>query len=416
MPDPLLDSSASGILVVDDDVMQGKIIGGLCANIGRLAICATSFEAAADLLATRSFECVTIDLSLGNHDGIELLRLIADLGIIPRVIIISGCEERILNATVRMAHAAGISDAVSLPKPINLAALRELLTVRSRDGRSPSRAFDRTKMTITAGHLQRAMMRHEIYPAFQPKIELSTGRVVGCEALARWDSAELGSVGPDRFVPLAEETGYIKPITLAMLRSALETARDFIQQDRDFVVAVNLSATLLSDPTIPEEVDRLLTEVGVPAKALMIEVTETTAMSDMPQAMDILLRLRIKGVGVSMDDFGTGYSSLSALARMPFCELKIDRLFIKNCLVDPDMWKVVASSVAIAHQYGMTAVAEGIEDGDTWRALDALGCDVGQGFEFSRALPRQAFATWYAGWNRKLSEIVAVKQPLLKGA
>jgi EAL domain-containing protein (putative c-di-GMP-specific phosphodiesterase class I)/FixJ family two-component response regulator len=416
MTDPLLDISASGVLVVDDDVMQGKIISGLCANLGRLAACATSFEAAADLLATRSFECVTIDLSLGNHDGIELLRLIADLGIIPRVIIISGCEERILNATVRMAHAAGIADAVSLPKPINLATLREMLRVRSNDGLSRLRAFDRSKVVITAGHLQRAMLRREIYPAFQPKIQLSTGRVVGCEALARWDSAELGSIGPDLFIPLAEETGYIKPLTLAMLRNSLDTARDFIRDDPDFVVAVNLSATLLTDPTIPEGIDRLLCDAGMPAKALMIEVTESTAMSDISQAMDILLRLRIKGVGVSMDDFGTGYSSLSALAQMPFCELKIDRSFLKNCLRDPDMWKVVASSVAIAHQYNMKAVAEGIEDDDTRRALEALGCDVGQGFEFSRALPRQAFATWYAGWNRKLAESAASSEPVRKGA
>jgi EAL domain-containing protein (putative c-di-GMP-specific phosphodiesterase class I) len=196
----------------------------------------------------------------------------------------------------------------------------------------------------------------------------------------------------------------MKSMTMQMLRESMKIARGIQAADPDFVVAVNLSATLLSDVSIPEEVERLLDEAGLPARSLMIEVTETVAMADIAQAMDILLRLRIKGIGVSMDDFGTGYSSLSALARMPFCELKIDRSFIRNCLVDADMWKVVAASVAIAHEYGMIAVAEGIEDLATWQALEKIGCDIGQGFQFSRALREDAFIDWCEGWNRRLGD------------
>jgi EAL domain-containing protein (putative c-di-GMP-specific phosphodiesterase class I) len=396
--------AAPRILVVDDELLQGSIISGVCSRLGYKSSYAPSVQAAAELISTQVFDCVTVDLSLGDRDGIELLRLIAALDVVPRVIVISGCERRILNATVRMAHAAGIVDAISLPKPVDLALLREVLVDRRRVDRLTQRSFDSVHRDISQAALRSALERGEIYAAFQPKIELSTGKLVGCEALARWDSPEFGSIGPDIFIPVAEQAGCIKAMTMQMLGDSMEIARVFLAKDPDFVVAVNLSATLLSDASIPEDVELALEEACIPAKSLMIEVTETIAMADIAQAMDILLRLRIKGIGVSMDDFGTGYSSLLALARMPFCELKIDRSFIRNCLNDADMWKVVASSVAIGHEYHMKVVAEGIEDFPTWQALDKIGCDIGQGFEFSRALPRDAMIDWCEGWNRRLQD------------
>jgi CheY-like chemotaxis protein len=253
----------SRILVVDDDRIQGAIISGVCSRIGYQSSYVSSVQAAADLLSKQVFDCVTVDLSLGDRDGIELLRLIAALEVVPRVIVISGCERRILNATVRMARAAGIVDVISLSKPIDLALLREVLVDRRREGRLPPRSFDPQNLEITPTALQLALQRGEIYAAFQPKILLSTGKVVGCEALARWDSPEFGPVGPDVFIPLAEEVGCIKAMTMQMLLKSMEIARDFVATDPEFVVAVNLSATLLSDASIPEEVERLLNEAGL---------------------------------------------------------------------------------------------------------------------------------------------------------
>ncbi|PZA13664.1 diguanylate phosphodiesterase [Rhodopseudomonas palustris] len=399
MRDGISPSPTIDVLVVDDDPLQGAIISGVCIKLGYHPHFAASYHEAADRLATGRYDYVTIDLSLGDHDGIELLRLIADHDTKPRrIIVISGCDQRILNATVRMAHAVGMLDTVSLPKPIDLTLLRGALSTSPEAGASRRRS-NAGAAQITEGDLLRGIESGEVYAAFQPKIDLASGKVIGCEALARWDSPTFGAVGPDRFIPLAEQGGLIKAITFNMLRDSMRFAAAFISTEPKFVVAVNLSASLLSDTSLPEEIERLLAEIGVPARALMIEITETTAMSDVGRAMDVLLRLRLKGIGISMDDFGTGYSSLSALARMPFSELKIDRSFVKDCLTDADMWKIVSSSVAIAHQYNMKAVAEGIEDAATWRALDALGCDIGQGFEFSRALPRDAFVDWYQGWT-----------------
>jgi EAL domain-containing protein (putative c-di-GMP-specific phosphodiesterase class I) len=191
---------------------------------------------------------------------------------------------------------------------------------------------------------------------------------------------------------------------MLMLREAMALTREMIRIEPGFVAAVNFSATQLSDPTIPEDVEAVLHEADLPGRSLMIEVTETTAMSDVAKAMDTLLRLRIKGFGISMDDFGTGYSSMSVLAQMPFCELKIDRSFVKNCLTDPDLWKIAASAVAIARAYQMKAVAEGIEDIDTLLALQGIGCDIGQGYVFSPALPRETFLQWCDVWDQRLRD------------
>jgi EAL domain-containing protein (putative c-di-GMP-specific phosphodiesterase class I)/CheY-like chemotaxis protein len=403
MPDSKIDQTKS-VLIVDDDPIQGQLIGDVCRRIGYGAVFAPSYEGAAEALKAGHFSHVTIDLALGERDGIELIRLLSELPEIPRVIVISGCDQRILNAAVRLAHAAGACDAISIPKPIELAALRKALTAPPCDCKA-QRCEERPQPDlITADDLQDGFAKGEVFAMFQPKIMLANGRLVGCEALARWHSPTFGTVGPDRFIPLAEQAGLIKPLTLRMLREATNLTREILPRLPGFSTAVNFSATLLADPTIPEDVETILVESRVPGCSMMIEVTETTAMSDVAKAMDTLLRLRIKGLGISMDDFGTGYSSMSVLARMPFCELKIDRTFIKDCLVDQDLWKVVTSAVAIARAYNMKVVAEGIEDLETLAALDSIGRHIGQGYAIAKALPRQEFVQWCDGWDHRVRD------------
>jgi EAL domain-containing protein (putative c-di-GMP-specific phosphodiesterase class I)/ActR/RegA family two-component response regulator len=414
MPDPKIDQPTNSVLIVDDDRMQGALIRDVCARIGYQPVFAPSYERAAELLATHRFTHVTIDLALGERDGIELLRLLSGLAVMPRVIVISGCDERIVNSAVRLAHAAGACDAISLPKPIELAALRKALTTPPCDC-SKLHCPDRLpQVEVSVAQFQAAFEAGEIFAVFQPKVQLSTGKLIGCEALARWNSAADGSVSPDIFIPLAEQSGLIKPLTMLMLREAMALTHEMVRREPAFVSAVNFSATLLEDPTIPEDIEAILSKADVPGRALMIEVTETSAMSDVAKAMDTLLRLRIKGFGISMDDFGTGYSSMSVLAQMPFCELKIDRSFVKNCLTDPDLWKVAASAVAIARSYHMKAVAEGIEDIDTLLALQGIGCDVGQGYVFSPALPRETFLQWCDIWDQRLRDGFLKRAPARK--
>jgi EAL domain-containing protein (putative c-di-GMP-specific phosphodiesterase class I)/CheY-like chemotaxis protein len=411
MPGSVADQPMPSVLIVDDDRMQGALIRDVCVRIGYQPVFAPSYERAAELLSAQRFTHVTIDLALGERDGIELLRLLSGLAVMPRVIVISGCDQRILNSAVRLAHAAGACDAVSLPKPIELAALRKALTAPICDC-SKLHCPDRLpQIEVSVDQFRAAFEAGEIFAAFQPKVQLSTGKLIGCEALARWNSPAYGSVSPEIFIPLAEQSGQIKQLTMMMLREAMALTREMIGREPGFVAAVNFSASQLADPTIPEDVEAILHESGVTGRALMIEVTETTAMSDVAKVMDTLLRLRIKGFGISMDDFGTGYSSMSVLAQMPFCELKIDRSFIKNCLTDPDLWKIATSTVAIARAYHMKAVAEGIEDIDTLLALQEIGCDFGQGYVFSPALPRETFLQWCDVWKQRLRDGFLKRSP-----
>lgn len=384
------------LLIVDDDRTQRAIIGAAAARLGFFVVNAASVDAADGHLARQRFDTVIVDLALGERDGIELLRSISKMRPIPRVIIVSGYEERILNAAVRFAHAAGIDDAVAIPKPVDPARLRALLgsTMPPRPAGVPAASLP----PMTASAIARGLDNGEFFPVFQPKIDLATGAVAGCEALARWHSPALGVVDPADFVAMAESTGQVMAITRAMLAQSIACAREFVAQDPAFVLAVNVSAALLSDLSLPDEVDRILMECAVQPRSLLLEITESVAMSDIAGATDILVRLRIKGIGLAIDDFGTGYSSLSALARMPFSELKIDQSFVRDCVADPDLMKIVRGSIALAHEFRMKSVAEGIEDDATRAALAAAGCDLGQGYLFSAALPFEAFLDWMKDW------------------
>ncbi len=389
-------ASPAAILIADDDRTQRAIIEAAAARLGFRVTNVATVDAADHFLGKERFATIIVDLALGERDGIELLRSISTLRPVPHVIIVSGCEERILNAAVRFAHAAGITGAVAMPKPIDIGRLRDLLgsAPPARPAAGPVAAFP----PMTAAAIARGLDNGEFFPVFQPKIDLSNGRIAGCEALARWRSPHLGTVDPADFVAVAEATGQVKDITRAMLERSIDCARDFTKRNPDFVLAVNVSAGLLSDLSLPDEVERILAGCGVQPRSLLLEITESVAMSDIARATDILVRLRIKGIGIAIDDFGTGYSSLAALARMPFSELKIDQSFVRNCVTDADLMKIVRGSIALAHEFRMKVVAEGIEDDTTMQVLAAAGCDLGQGFLFAAPLQRDEFIAWTGDW------------------
>ena len=234
---------------------------------------------------------------------------------------------------------------------------------------------------------------------FQPKVDLQTGRAIGAEALARWHTPEFGMVSPALFIPLVEQYGLMPELTTRTLSLAIAGGRKLIERHPEFTIAVNVSGTLLTDLTLPERIESILRKQGVAPESLIVEVTESVAMSDVQRAMDILVRLRIKGVGAAIDDFGTGFSSLSALSRLPFSELKIDQTFVADCCRDEDMMKIVEASIALGQAFRMKVVAEGIDSPETLAMLRQLGCDVGQGYLFSSALAFDRAEQWVADRN-----------------
>jgi len=230
------------------------------------------------------------------------------------------------------------------------------------------------------GELRRAIEAGQLVLHYQPKVALDHGRVTGVEALVRWEHPRRGLLLPGDFIPVAEQTGLIRPMTLHLLDLALRDCRSWRGQGLDLSVAVNLSARSLVDAGLPQQVQDTLDRHGLPAGALELEITETTAMVDPGRALHVLAGLRALGVRLSVDDYGTGHSSLSYLHQLPVHTLKIDRSFVQTMDRNPHEATIVRSTVDLARSLGLQVVAEGVETEAAWRQLALLGCDAAQGF------------------------------------
>ena len=232
---------------------------------------------------------------------------------------------------------------------------------------------------------------------YQPKVELATGRVVGVEALVRWAHAQRGLVRPDQFIPLAEHTGLIGPLTLWILEEAVRQCQVWAQHGHPLGVAVNLSTRNLQDPTLPEMLAEVLRRYAVPPAQLTLEITESALMADPVRAEAVVLRLVALGVRLSIDDFGTGYSSLAYLKQLPVDEVKIDQSFVRGMGVTSlKDAAIVRSVIDLGHNLGLTVVAEGVEGAAVWDRLRAARCDVAQGYYLSRPVPAAELERWLA--------------------
>ena len=256
-----------------------------------------------------------------------------------------------------------------------------------------------------AADLRHAMERGELSLHYQPKAELATGRITGVEALLRWNHPEYGFIPPDEFIPIAEHTGLIRPLTSWVLNEATAQVREWRSAGMDLNMAVNLSVRALMDGALPEEVASALARESLDATALILEITESTIMADPNRAIEILRRLADQGVSLAIDDFGTGYSSLAYLKRLPVNEVKVDRSFVMNLATDADDAVIVRSTVDLARNLGLRVVAEGVEDAASWDHLRLLGCDAVQGYHLARPMPAAAFQAWLANYRRDSSRV-----------
>jgi EAL domain-containing protein (putative c-di-GMP-specific phosphodiesterase class I) len=225
---------------------------------------------------------------------------------------------------------------------------------------------------------ERALEQGELRMVYQPKVMLDTGALSRLEALVRWDEPNLGPVEPSRFVPLAEKHGLIAPLTEWGLRTTLEQWRSWRDQGLETNVAFNISALSLQSLDFPDLVERICRDLDVPTNRLVLELTEG-ATQPLIKLMDTLTRFRIKGIGLAIDDLGTGYSSLMQLRQLPFTEVKIDRLFVRDLPGAHDSCVIVKAIIDLAHGLGLTATAEGVETVEQLRFLRSLRCDVAQG-------------------------------------
>ncbi|MCU1623128.1 MAG: hypothetical protein JWL79_1973 [Frankiales bacterium] len=262
-------------------------------------------------------------------------------------------------------------------------------------GRDRSVVFEDTMREETLERLQteielrRALEEGQLRVFYQPQVDLASGHLIGVEALVRWDHPTRGLVSPDAFIPIAEETGLIVPLGEWVLRTALEQVAVWQQELHlpRLSMAVNLSAAQLAQPRLAETIRQALTDAGVHASTLELEITESVLMTDGPDVNAALVALHELGVRLSVDDFGTGYSSLAYLRRFPVDALKIDRSFTRGVHTDTDDRAIITAIIALASAMGLSTVAEGVETAEQRAQLETLGCDRGQGYLFARPLP-----------------------------
>jgi len=262
----------------------------------------------------------------------------------------------------------------------------------SADGHSPGRL-------ALLGELRRAIENGDLFLQFQPQVAIGTGEVIGAEALVRWRHPTRGIVCPDDFVPLAERTGLIGPLTTFVLNVAVSQAKVWSDAGRPLPVAVNLSVRNLADDDLPRQVGALLKAHQVPASLLKLEVTESAIMFDPMRAATVLRQLADLGVEISIDDFGAGYTSLGQLKNLPVTEFKIDRSFVMNMNNDASDALIVQSVVDLGHNLGLTIVAEGVENSAALEQLAAYGCDAAQGYYLCRPVCADDFDAWRAAYE-----------------
>jgi diguanylate cyclase (GGDEF)-like protein len=245
-----------------------------------------------------------------------------------------------------------------------------------------------------ATDLRHAFDRDELWLAFQPQVDIATGRISGAEALIRWKHPQRGDVPPGVLLPIAERTGLMPQLTLWVLEAAVAQAAQWRRVGLDIHVAVNVSAIVLVDATLPDRIAETLARHALTPDNLCVEITEDAVMRDTSRAIAILEQIKRSGVEISVDDFGTGQSSLEQLKNVPADELKLDRSFVIGMVEDPQDAAIVGSVVGLGRALGLRVVAEGVETPQVWQRLADLGCDVAQGYGLARPMPAAQFERW----------------------
>lgn len=242
--------------------------------------------------------------------------------------------------------------------------------------------------------LRQAIEREQLHIYYQPKISIKTGQLYGAEALVRWNHPRHGFISPDEFIPMAERTRMIKHLTTWALKKTFRQCAEWRKQGMDLIVSVNLSARDLHDPELPDIVAGIAASMGINPAWMMLEITESSIMSDPERSLDIILRLHDMGYKLSIDDFGTGYSSLAYLKKMPLTELKIDKSFVIDMLNNENDAVIVKATINLAHNLGLQVTAEGVETQQAMGLLREYACDIAQGYLFSKPVALDEFNQW----------------------
>ncbi|HEY1936051.1 MAG TPA: EAL domain-containing protein [Acetobacteraceae bacterium] len=378
------------VLVFDDDAAVGRLVVRVAQMAGLEAAAVTDAEAFAQRLRSDAPQLVMLDLQLGATDGVEQLRWLAGQQFKGALILMSGFDPRVLGTTQALGKSLGLQVEGVLEKPVRVEQLESMMARVQSASRS-----------LSAERLLAAIAKDELVLDFQPVVSRHPKVLKKLEALVRWDHPVMGQIPPGDFLPLAEgDTAVIDALTDWVLSAAIDAYQVLRELGVSVPLAVNMSTRNLHDLSLPDRIEKRMRAAGMPAEHLCLEITESAAFKDAARTMDILSRIRLKGMNLSIDDFGTGYSSLKMLRQMPFTEIKIDQSFVGDAATSRDSRAIVKSIIDLAANMEMSCVAEGVETEQTANLLEQLGvCDM-QGFLIAMPMPVEAIPSWLAAWVR----------------
>jgi EAL domain-containing protein (putative c-di-GMP-specific phosphodiesterase class I) len=392
------------LLIVDDEPDFAEYLGTVAESVGYRCTLVTEARGFEDAIQ-QDVDLIMLDLVMPGTDGIELLRLLAHARHPAGVILMSGFDKRVLMSAESLAKELGLCVRGHLQKPIRAADLSKFLTAVSIAPPQSSADSAPAPPRVSEQELDVAIREEQFAIHYQPQIDLESGAFIGVEALVRWEHPLRGMVYPDAFIGVAERTGQIDALSWLIYRLAGSEFRALCDAFGPLHLSLNLSACSLQDLETPEKLVAIAQQFGFPASSLVLEITESGLMRELSSALDILTRLRMKGMGLSIDDFGTGYSMMDQLRRVPASELKIDRSFVAHSGTDESALLMVEKTFEIGRRMHLQVVAEGVETAAQLALLRRLGCDTAQGYLFSRPVPMPALMAWAADWRARVPEL-----------
>ena len=375
------------ILLVDDEPAIRALLARILKRYGITQITqANDADQALEQLdrISQPVDIIFSDLNMPGTDGVEFLRHLARRDLRAGIILVSGQDQRILQSAFTLAQSHSLYVLGTITKPFASDAVRELLSLYERE-HAP--ALRRTIDKLSLEELREGIETDCLTVFYQPKVNVQTGRTVGVEALARWQRPNGPVLSPGSFIDLAENHGLIDKLTESVFSQAIEQGAEWQRAGLDLRVSVNFSVDTLNRYDLPEFILGQAAQAGLNPGFITLEVTESRMISDVKTPLEILTRLRLRNVGLSIDDFGTGHSSLEQIKRIPFTELKIDRSFVNGATRDPAAPAILKSSVDLGNSLSLDLDAEGVETQAEWDLVAETGCHEVQGFFIARPMP-----------------------------
>jgi PAS domain S-box-containing protein len=390
------------ILVIDDDHDIGELVSAAAETMG--CQCTVTTQAATFLeKLTPDTTLILLDLMMPGMDGIELLRLLAERNCKADIVLISSVGKRTIESAGQLGEILGLSIVGHLQKPFPMAELKKLLQ-RLPGFDAPPIVHSSPRALILKDELQLAVDNDEFVVYYQPQIDIATDHIFGVEALVRWQHPKHGLIFPDLFIGLMEQFGLIDELGWIVANQGMRDIGKFADGDGGAVaLSLNVSANSLGDLNFPDTLVSIALKHGVSPADLTIEITESGLIKELSKTLDILTRLRMKQVKLSIDDFGTGYAMLQQIKNIPATELKIDRSFIREMISKPRDLIMVQRTIEMAHDLGMHVIAEGVETQEQLDILRSNGCDMAQGYLFSRPIPAKDMVNWLQAYRSRLA-------------